>query len=1065
MKDLPKKVLVLGSGALKIGQAGEFDYSGSQAIKALKEEGIKTILVNPNIATIQTSQEFADTIYFLPVNQEFVEKIIAKERPDGILLGFGGQTALNCGLTLQKKGVLQKYGVKVLGTSISAINQTESRKLFANHLKDLGLKIPENGVAHNLKSALKVAKKIGFPVICRNGYSLGGQGSNFAETERELINVVKRAISFSNEVLVEEYLDGWKEIEYEVVRDKADNCLTVCNMENLDPMGIHTGESVVVAPSQTLNNEEYFLLRQIAITVIRHFKIVGECNIQFALHPKKSDYRIIEVNARLSRSSALASKVTGYPLAFIAAKLSLGYTLDQLKNNITQKTSAFFEPALDYIALKIPRWDFEKFGLKSQRIGTEMQSVGEVMAIGRNFPEVIQKAVRMLNQGDEGIIDPKCKLSNQEIKKAIKIPNSRRIFQIASGLIKGISPTQINRLTNIDTWFIAEMKKITDFHRLLGKNPKLTPELLTKAKLLGFSDKQLADYFKTTEKEISFQRKKIHLFPFVKQIDTLAAEYPAKTNYLYLTYQASKDDLEFKEKQQIMVLASGPYCIGSSVEFDWCAVNTVNTLRKEGYQTILVNCNPETVSTDYDITDKLYFEELSLERITDICQKEKIAGVIVSVGGQIPNNLAIPLANWGIKIFGTKPENIDQSEDRKKFSKLLNRLNINQPIWQRLTNFKQAVAFAKKIGFPVIARPSYVLSGKAMYVAYNEKSLLDYLSKIESNHSSIVISKFIENAKEIDADFVARNGKILLCAVSEHIENAGVHSGDASIVFPPQKIYLETIRKIKNACQEISQALKITGPGNIQFIAKDNQILVIECNLRASRTFPFISKMCNHNFIETATHVILGHKINLQEHFHFLEANFVGVKVPQFSFSRLKDIDPVLRVEMASTGEVACLGEDVEEAYLKSIMATDQRLPQKTVLLSLGGEENKLRFLEEAKMLYDLGLKIYATHKTSEFLNKNGLLAEKLHKIHERQEPNIATFLAQGKLDLVININDQGYLPKDEAEDDYKIRRNTVDFGIPLITNLQAAKLFVQAMSQKKPADILIKSYESYLNS
>jgi len=987
MKNLPTKVLILGSGALKIGQAGEFDYSGSQAIKALKEEGIKTVLINPNIATIQTSQGFADSIYFLPINSDFVEKVIAKEEPDGILLGFGGQTALNCGLGLDKKGVFKKYSVKVLGTPITAINQTESRKLFAQHLQKIGLKIPKSRAVRQIKESLLAAEKIGFPVICRGGYSLGGQGSSVAFNENQLIKIITRAFSFSPEILVEEYLGAWKEIEYEVVRDHADNCVTVCNMENLDPMGIHTGESIVVAPSQTLNNEEYFLLRRLAIDVIRHFKIVGECNIQFALHPKKCDYRIIEVNARLSRSSALASKVTGYPLAFIAAKLSLGYTLNQLQNSITQKTSAFFEPALDYLALKIPRWDFEKFGLPSQTIGTEMQSVGEVMAVGRNFPEVIQKAVRMLNQEQEGIIDPKLNLSARKLKKLIKAPNSKRIFQIAAALLKGIPPKEINRLTNIDTWFITELKKITDFYRKLPKLPSFQdslPDVVWEAKVLGFSDKQLGKIFKTDPLKIREQRKKNKITPFVKQIDTLAAEYPAKTNYLYLTYQADKNDLKFKEKSQVIVLASGPYCIGSSVEFDWCAVNTVNCLRKQHRPTILVNCNPETVSTDYDITDKLYFEELSLERVVDICEKENPAGVIVGVGGQIPNNLVIPLSDLKIKILGTSAKNIDQSEDRKKFSKLLNQLHISQPVWQQLTGAKEAVSFANKIGFPVIARPSYVLSGKAMSVAYNEKALTNYLDKIDEKQGSIVISKFIENAKEIEADFVADKGKILLCAVSEHIENAGVHSGDASIVFPPQRIYLETIRKIKNACQEISAALKITGPANIQFLAKDNQIMVIECNLRASRTFPFISKMCHQNLIEIATLAILGQKTNANSHTHFLDADFVGVKVPQFSFSRLKEVDPVLRVEMASTGEVACLGEDVEEAYLKSILATDQHLPQKTVLISLGGEENKIRFLEEAGLLYKMGLKIYATQKTAEFLNKNNIPAEKLNKIHKR---------------------------------------------------------------------------------
>jgi len=1063
MKKSPKKVLILGSGALKIGQAGEFDYSGSQAIKALKEEKIKTILVNPNIATVQTSQEFTDIIYFLPVIPRFVEKIIAKEKPEGILLGFGGQTALNCGLALEKTGVFKKYKVKVLGTPIAAINQTESRKLFAQHLSKIGLKTPKSAAAKNPKKCLEIAKEIGFPVICRGGYSLGGQGSNVASNEMQLKKIATRLFSLTPEVLVEEYLDGWKEIEYEVVRDQADNCITVCNMENIDPMGIHTGESIVVAPSQTLNNKEYYRLRELALKVIRHFKIVGECNVQFALNPQNGDYRIIEVNARLSRSSALASKVTGYPLAFVAAKLALGYRLDELKNNITKKTSAFFEPALDYLAIKLPRWDFEKFGLPASKIGSEMQSVGEVMALGRNFPETLQKACRMLNQGYEGVINPKLeKNSLKEIKKHLKTPNSIRIFYISAALLKGISVEKISKLTKFDPWFIYEIKKITDFYlKLKGKNLSLA--FLRQAKILGFSDKQIAEVLKISPKKATALRKKEKIFPVVKQIDTLAAEYPAKTNYLYTTYQGETDDLSFEKKRQILVLASGPYCIGSSVEFDWCAVNTVLTLRKEGWQTILLNCNPETVSTDYDITDKLYFEELSLEKILDLYQKENITGVIVSVGGQIPNNLALPLARAGIKILGTSPKNVDQAEDRQKFSQLLGKLEINQPVWKELKNPAQALNFAQKIGFPVIARPSYVLSGKAMFVAYNKQLLKNYLKNLDGNQQKIVISKFIENAKEIEADFVAKNGKILLCAVSEHIENAGVHSGDASIVFPPQRLYLETIRKIKKACQEIANSLKITGPANIQFLAKDNQIMVIECNLRASRTFPFISKMTNHNLIEIATKAILGKKTPANNQTHFLDADFVGVKVPQFSFSRLKEVDPVLRVEMASTGEVACLGEDVEEAYLKAFLATDQKLPKKTVLLSLGGEENKIKFLDEARLLSQIGLKIFATRKTAEFLIKNQIPAKILYKIHEIKEPNIATFLAKKKLDLVININDQGYQPKDIIEDDYKIRRLTVDFGIPLITNLQAAKIFVQALFQKKEKELLIKSYSEYL--
>jgi len=1059
MKDFPKKVLILGSGALKIGQAGEFDYSGSQAIKALKEEGIKTVLVNPNIATIQTSKGFADRIYFLPVTLFFVEKVIAKEKPDGILLGFGGQTALNCGLSLAAEKIFDKYGIKVLGTPVSAIEKTESRALFAQNLRDLNLNIPKSESAGNLEEALLAGKEIGFPVICRAGFSLGGQGSNIAQNPFQLKEIAKRALALSSEVLIEECLYGWKEIEYEVVRDCADNCVTICNMENLDPMGIHTGESIVVAPSQTLSNEEYFRLRELAIKTIRHFGIIGECNIQYALNPRNGDYRIIEVNARLSRSSALASKVTGYPLAFIAAKLSLGYNLDQLKNSITKKTSAFFEPALDYLAIKIPRWDFEKFGLPFQTIGTEMQSVGEVMAIGRNFAETLQKAIRMLNQGAEGLIR-NTSLSQRKLEKLMVKPNSKRIFQIGEALLKGISPKKISNLTKIDPWFIFEMTKISSFYKEIS-NKKLTAENLKKGKILGFSDQDLSKISKSSRNSILKLRKIEKIAPVVKQIDTLAAEYPAETNYLYTTYQGDKDDLSFGNKKPIMVLASGPYCIGSSVEFDWCAVNTVNTLRKAGKQTILINCNPETVSTDYDITDKLYFEELSQERILDIYQKEKPFGVIVSVGGQIPNNLVLSLAKEKVKILGTKSKNIDIAEDRKKFSNLLSNLKIDQPFWQKLSEAKSALAFAKEIGFPVIARPSYVLSGKSMIVAYNENELSSYLGNLDVTCSKIVISKFIQNAKEIEADLVAKNGKILLCAISEHVENAGVHSGDAGIVFPPQKLYIETIRRIKNACREIAKALKITGPANIQFLAKDNQIKVIECNLRASRTFPFISKMCDVNFIEYATLAILGKKVKPKN--QILDLPYVGVKVPQFSFSRLRGIDPVLRVEMASTGEVACLGADIEEAYLKSILATGVILPERNVLVSLGGEENKIHFLEEVRILFNLGLKIYATHKTGEFLGQNQIPSERLYKVHEKTEPNIATFLAKRKIDLVINITDPDYVSEKLINDDFQIRRSTVDFGIPLFTNLQAAKLFVRALFLKNKDDLLISSYEDYL--
>jgi len=867
-------------------------------------------------------------------------------------------------------------------------------------------------------------------------------------------------LALAPEVLIEEYLYGWKEIEYEVVRDCRDNCLAVCNMENIDPMGVHTGESIVVSPSQTLSNQEYFNLRQISIETIRHFKIIGECNIQFALHPRTGDYRIIEVNARLSRSSALASKVTGYPLAFIAAKLSIGYSLDELKNSVTKTTSAFFEPALDYLAIKVPRWDFEKFGLPYQTISTEMQSVGEVMAIGRNFPEVLQKALRMLNQGHEGLIDG-FDLPSAQLKKIIKTPNSKRIFQIASALLKGVSVKRISEITKIDSWFIAEMKKITDYYQFLTKQKKYTKESVYQAKQLGFSDNQIAGIFKTDRKKIASYRKKRLVVPVVKQIDTLAAEYPAKTNYLYLTYQGSKNDINFNQQKQVIVLASGPYCIGSSVEFDWCAVNTVLALRKNKYKTILINCNPETVSTDYDITDKLYFEELSLERVLDIYGKEKPFGIILSVGGQIPNNLALSLVQEKVKILGTSADNIDKAEDREKFSQLLEKIGVDQPVWEQLSSKKQALEFAQKIGFPVIVRPSYVLSGKSMSVVYTKKELNRYLNVLDHQKIKVVISKFIQNAKEIEADIVAKKGKIVLCAISEHIENAGVHSGDASIVFPPQKLYIETIRRIKNACRQIAENLMITGPANIQFLAKDNQIKVIECNLRASRTFPFVSKMADKNFIELATLAMLNKKLKVEN--QILDLDYVGVKVPQFSFSRLKDVDPVLRVEMASTGEVACLGDDVEEAYLKAVIATDQQMPQNTVLISLGGDENKIKFLDEAMVLSQMNLKIYATHHTCAFLNRNEIKAAKLYKIYEKREPNIDTFLSEKKIDLVINITDTDFVSTKLIDDDYQIRRSTVDFGIPLFTNLQSAKLFVQSLKAKNPGKLTVKSYGQYI--
>lgn len=1104
-----KKVLLLGSGALKIGQAGEFDYSGSQAIKALKEEDIEVILVNPNIATIQTSEGFANRVYFLPIEPYFIKEIIKKEKPDGILLSFGGQTALNCGLTLAKNGTLAKYQVRVLGTPIAAIEKTEDRKAFAQTLKNIDLAIPKSLAATNVAKAQTAAKIICYPVMIRSAFSLGGQDSGVAQDKKQLAQIAQTALSKSPQILIEEYLKGWKEVEYEVVRDRHDNCITVCNMENIDPMGIHTGESIVVAPSQTLNNFEYHTLREIAIKVIRHLQIVGECNIQFALNPRPKweggsgnpsspippltsnlDYRIIEVNARLSRSSALASKATGYPLAYVAAKLALGYGLTEIKNSVTKKTIACFEPALDYLAVKIPRWDLNKFAKSQDQIGSSMQSVGEVMAIGREFEETLQKAVRMLDIGFEGLLDER--IPAVDFKK----PTPWRLFAVAKALQAGIKPKVIYQITGIDPFFLEKIKNIAEFeksitffnrhsgessvtrrHQNLGSGQaRMTKETLLEAKQLGFSDRRIATLTNSTEEKIRELRNKLNIHPSVKQIDTLAAEYPAETNYLYLTYNGDSDDIGETdlEPRKVIVLGSGPYRIGSSVEFDWCSVTCTQTVAENGFDPIVINCNPETVSTDYDMAQQLYFEELTAETVRQIYQKEKPQGLIISMGGQAPNNLALKLAKAGLKILGTPVAAIDRAEDRSKFSKLCDQLGIAQPIWAKLRTISEAIGFAQKIGYPVLVRPSYVLSGAAMNVAYTPEDLKDYLELASgvSQDYPVVISQFHQNAKEMEIDAVAAGGRILTFAITEHIENAGIHSGDSTIVLPPQKLYAETERLVQDVAAKLASQLQITGPFNIQFLAQDNKVMIIECNLRASRSFPFVSKATGVNFAKLATQAILeksitsyskkarGTRGTLDSRGTLL--SYVAVKAPQFSFSRIKGADPILRVEMASTGEVACFGDDIHEAFLKSQIATGVSLPQKSVFISLAGDENKIKFLESTKTLAGLGLAIYATEGTCRFLATHGIKATKLYKIHEHKKPNVLNFLNSKKIDLAINIFDPYF--KKEFDDDYLIRRATIDFGIPLLTNLQTAELFVAALASKKLADLKILPWDYYLN-
>ena len=1059
-----KKVLVLGSGALKIGEAGEFDYSGSQALKALKEEGlpagrqdIEVVLINPNIATIQTSKNLAKKIYFLPVTPYFVQKVIEKEKPDGVFLSFGGQTALNCGLALDRLGVFKKNNIKVLGSPVKSIEVTEDRELFAKELAKIDIKVPKGGFAKTLDRALKIADKLGYPLLIRSGFSLGGLGSGVINNKKEFVKMVTIALKQAPQVAIEEYLKHWKEIEYEVVRDNHGNKITVCNMENLDPLGIHTGESIVVAPSQTLNNYQYHFLRKISLQVIEHLGIVGECNIQFALNPENNDYRVIEVNARLSRSSALASKATGYPLAYIAAKIGLGYNLPELKNSVTLSTSAFFEPALDYIVVKIPRWDLQKFIGAKEAIGSEMKSVGEVMAIGRSFPETLQKAIRMLETGEDGL------LTNGS-DDAKLLPTTERLFAVAKSLSDGESVDKIYEATGIDPWFLYQIKEIVEFEKNLNQESRIMNQgIIEQAKKLGFSDKLLAKTFKTTENKIREFRKKNGIIPKVKHIDTLAGEFPAKTNYLYLTYHGDEDESRKTEdgRRKAIVLGSGPYRIGSSVEFDWCSVTAAQTLRSKGLETIIINCNPETVSTDYDSADKLYFEELTFERVSDIYDIEESASLVMGFGGQIPNNMAMTCYRAGYKILGTSPLDIDAAEDRDKFSKLLDKLKIEQPAWQSFSELEDALNFAKSINYPVLIRPSYVLSGSAMNVAYSNTDLKKFLkdaANVSPEHP-VVISKFVEGAKEIEIDGVGQKGELLIYAISEHVENAGVHSGDATIVLPPQRLYLETVSQIKEATKKILQALNINGPFNIQFLAKDNKIMVIELNLRASRSFPFVSKVTGFNFVELATRVMLGEK--LSGDFKTIDLDYVGVKASQFSFNRIKGADPKLRVEMSSTGEVACFGDDLEEAYLKALLSTGFKMPKNNVFLSIGGQKNKLDLLPSAKMLAVLGFKIHATQHTADFLSLNNIKNIRVYKISEKKHPSVLDLLKDGEIDLAINISK----PQSERveTDGYIIRRNCIDLGIPLVTNVQAAELLVSSLASKKLEDLYIKSWDEYV--
>ena len=1061
--NLPEKVIILGSGALKIGEAGEFDYSGSQAIKALKEEGIRTVLINPNIATIQTSEHLADEVYFLPVTPQFVEKVIAKERPDGIMISFGGQTALNCGMALAASGVLEKYGVRILGTPIQAVIDTEDRARFVARLNEVNALSARSRAVTSVAEAVETAKELGYPVIIRIAYALGGLGSGVCRNEKQLRALAGKSLAHAPQILIEEYLEGWKEIEYEVVRDRYDNCITVCNMENFDPMGIHTGESIVVAPSQTLTNHEYHMLREVAIRVIRHLGIVGECNIQYALDSKSAQYRIIEVNARLSRSSALASKATGYPLAFVAAKLALGYGLHELPNAVTGTTTAFFEPALDYVVVKMPRWDLKKFRHVRRQLGSGMKSVGEVMAIGRKFEEALQKALRMLETGAVGLVGNEDFFEFDNLRKELKEPTEERIFAIAEAMRNGMEVQQIHRLSHIDKWFLYKLQNIVEMEQQLRalNGHKLSAELILQAKQLGFSDIQISRLTGKPEKTVRQFRHRHKLHPVLRQIDTLAAEFPAQTNYLYLSYNGDVDEVE-APKMPVMILGSGAYRIGSSVEFDWCCVNTGMTLRKLGYKTIMLNYNPETVSTDYDEFDMLIFDEITLESVIELNRKLSPIGVIVSMGGQIPNNLALKLWQEGIRILGTSPESIHMAEDRRQFSDLLDKLGIDQPQWQSLTTTEDAIRFAADVGYPVLIRPSYVLSGAAMAVASTPQELTRYLGKATkvSPEHPIVISKFLENAKEIEMDAVARDGDVLVYAISEHVENAGVHSGDATLVLPPQRTYLETIRQIRVIAQKIAKALRINGPFNIQFIAKQNAVKVIECNLRASRSFPFICKIMNDNFIDLATRVIMGHQTSPRKHSLF-ELNYVGVKAPQFSFTRLEGADPTLGVEMASTGEVGCLGDNFDEAFLKALISVGYRFPIRSVLLSTGTIESKADLLKSCRLMADMGLTLYATWGTEKFLRANGIEAELLHWPLKKKTPNTIDYIKSGKIDLVVNIP-KNY-QEEELTNDYMIRRAAVDFNVPLLTNRQLVMRFAEAIANIKPEQLHAKSWREYL--
>ena len=1072
MENKIEKVILLGSGALKIGEAGEFDYSGSQALKALKEEGVHTILINPNIATIQTSENIADKVYFLPVTPEFVEQVIVKERPQGILLAFGGQTALNCGVKLYQSGVLEKYGVQVLGTPVQAIIDTEDRDKFVHKLDQINVKTIKSEAVTTVAEAKRVAHELGYPVIIRAAYTLGGLGSGFCDNDEELDALASKAFTYSPQILVEKSLKGWKEVEYEVVRDRYDNCITVCNMENFDPLGIHTGESIVVAPSQTLSNSEYHKLRKLAIKIIRHIGIVGECNVQYALDPNSEDYRVIEVNARLSRSSALASKATGYPLAFVAAKLGLGYGLHELKNAVTKSTTACFEPALDYIVCKIPRWDLGKFKGVSRELGSSMKSVGEVMAIGRCFEEVIQKGLRMIGQGMHGFVANK-EFADIDIDNALQHPTDKRIFVIAHALKRGYTIDRIHELTKIDKWFLEKLENIIRIEGELEQYNDITnvpDSLLREAKQRGFSDFQLArtvshskaDEIEADMLKIRRYRKERGITPFVKQIDTLAAEYPAQTNYLYVTYNGTAHDIDFAhDNRSVIVLGSGAYRIGSSVEFDWCSVSALNTIRSLGYRSVMINYNPETVSTDYDVCDRLYFDELTLERVLDITDLEEPKGVVVSTGGQIPNNLAMRLHNEHVPILGTSAENIDNAEDRHKFSSMLDKIGVDQPRWRELTTMEDIYNFVDEVGFPVLIRPSYVLSGAAMNVVSNRSELEHFLTLATSvsKQYPVVVTEFIEHAKEIEIDAVAKNGEVLIYAISEHVEFAGVHSGDATMVFPPQKMYVETMRRIKKISREVARMLNISGPFNMQLMAKNNEIKVIECNLRASRSFPFVSKVLKVNFIDIATRVMLGADPQVP-HKSAFELDYVGIKAPQFSFSRLQKADPVLGVEMASTGEVGCIGEDFHEAILKSMISVGYAIPKKNVLLSTGDSRSKMDMLSAAKALQSRGYNIFATKGTAEFLELNGVHATVLHWPDQKEQPNTLDYIKEKKIDLVVNIPKN--LSKDELNNDYTIRRSAIDFNIPLITNARLASAFIIAFCRLAPEDIKIKSWNEY---